>query len=444
MPIRPLSGKIPGIFTKPILVNIILLTNALVWYGFAIDFLEKNVATLNLAFFPNLLIWSTHFLTLIFSALLGASLTKRIGGRTRFLIVWMILGIIAPFVSFIPNATDMSGVILLCVVFGFSFGFGMPNCMGYYTRLSSIENRGKIGGLIILFTGLSSVGLGLIFSVENILLQVSILAIWRVMGLLFFLGFKPRETTAEAKKVYSYRKLIGQRPFVLYLIPWIMFSLLNYLTTPVQTDALDGTVLANLQIIGNIFLGGSAIVGGFLMDSMGRKRMAILGFVMLGLSYSILGFFQDISIWYFHTIINGISWGILYVLFVLTVWGDLSNGVSSDKYYALGVVPFFGSKFLELIINTQIVAAIPATAIFSFTALFLFLAVLPLVYAPETLPEKTMKDRELKNYIEKAQKEVEKVQKKEVESTPQENRDAGVEFEGEDFDEILKQAEKYY
>ena len=45
-----------------------------------------------------------------------------------------------------------------------------------------------------------------------------------------------------------------------------------------------------------------------------------------------------------------------------------------------------------------------------------FLAVLPLIYAPETLPEKIMKDRDLKSYIEnakkKAAKETEKIGKK--------------------------------
>jgi hypothetical protein len=78
--------------------------------------------------------------------------------------------------------------------------------------------------------------------------------------------------------------------------------------------------------------------------------------------------------------------------------------VSSDKYYALGVTPFFISKYLQFTIGTDIANAIPNSAIFSFAALFLFLAVLPLVYAPETLPEKTMRDRELKIYIEKAEK----------------------------------------
>jgi hypothetical protein len=36
------------------------------------------------------------------------------------------------------------------------------------------------------------------------------------------------------------------------------------------------------------------------------------------------------------------------------------------------------------------------------------LAVLPLMYAPETLPEKNIRDRELKIYVEKAQQIKEK------------------------------------
>ena len=53
--------------------------------------------------------------------------------------------------------------------------------------------------------------------------------------------------------------------------------------------------------------------------------------------------------------------------------------------------------------------------IFSFASVFLFLAVLPLIYAPETLPEKIMKDRDLKSYIENAKKKAEKRQKEEKE-----------------------------
>ncbi len=222
------------------------------------------------------------------------------------------------------------------------------------------------------------------------------------MVALLFVSHK--ELSQEPTKASSYTKLIGQRRFILYFIPWMMFALLNYLTTPVQVNVLSQQVIINLNIIGNIFLAAAALIGGFLMDSLGRKRIAIVGFVMLGLSYSMIGILQDQWVWYIHTVINGISWGILFVLFIVTIWGDLTNGEPSDKYYALGVVPFFLSKFLELTINSEIVNAIPLTEIFSFTAFFLFLAVLPLIYAPETLPEKHIKDRELKNYLEKANK----------------------------------------
>ncbi len=40
---------------------------------------------------------------------------------------------------------------------------------------------------------------------------------------------------------------------------------------------------------------------------------------------------------------------------------------------------------------------------FTIASFFLFLAILPLIYTDETLPEKKMKERELKNYLEKAQ-----------------------------------------
>jgi hypothetical protein len=41
---------------------------------------------------------------------------------------------------------------------------------------------------------------------------------------------------------------------------------------------------------------------------------------------------------------------------------------------------------------------------FSLASFFLFVAVLPLMYAPETLPEKKIKDRELRDYLEKAKR----------------------------------------
>jgi MFS family permease len=401
---RSKEQHVSGFFTKKVLLNLFLIANSFIWYLFSLQILEKFVTASDFSSFETNILWISHFSTLIVAAILGAFLTKRLGGRRQFLIIWLILGTVAPFTAFLVNPTVYLGTLFLSLFFAGTFGVGMPNLMGYYTDQTSIETHGRIGGLIILAVGFGTIIFGQALNIESVPFQTLILSLWRAAGLAALLFVSHKELSREPIKASSYTKLIRQRRFILYFIPWLMFALLNYLTTPVQVNVLSQQVIINLNIIGNIFLAAAALIGGFLMDSLGRKRIAIVGFVMLGLSYSMIGILQDQWVWYVHTVINGISWGMLYVLFVVTIWGDLTHGEPSDKYYALGVIPFFLSKFLELTISSEIVNAIPLTEIFSFTAFFLFLAVLPLIYAPETLSEKHIKDRELKNYLEKANK----------------------------------------
>jgi len=440
-----LTGKLHGLFTRDALISIFLLTSALVWYSYAIVLLQESIEGLHLDFLSNMLVWGTHFGALILSAILGASLTKTMGGRTRFLAIWVLIGTVSSLAPFVLNTAETWGTITLGLIFGFSLGFGMPNCMGYFTHQTPVENRGRIGGLVFVLTGLLIVVLDIV-GINGTLALATTLVILRGVSLLAIPFVKAPVEIEQSYKPPSYRNMLSQRPFVLYFVPWIMFSLLNYLTTPVQQNVLDATIFSNMQMLQNVFIAIFALVGGVFMDKVGRKRMAIIGFVLQGLSFSFVGFSRDPSVWYFHSIMNGVSWGILCVLFVMTIWGDLSHEVASDKFYALGVSPFFVSKMLQVIINAEIVRAIDVTAIFSFSALFLFLAVLPLIYAPETLPEKIMKDRELKNYIEKAKKEVSKAHENQGENKQCENEKDTVEFEvnPEDEEKVQELAEKYY
>jgi hypothetical protein len=182
----------------------------------------------------------------------------------------------------------------------------------------------------------------------------------------------------------------------------------------------------------------------------GRKQAAIAGFVLLGLSYAVLGIYPTEQIsWYIFTILNGMTWGILIVIFVLSIWGDLSHSAPSDKYYAIGVLPFFISKFLEIAIGKYISINILPNTLFSFIAFFLFLAVLPLVYAPETLPEKVMKDRDLKSYVEnakkKAQKDADKVANKKRKNSKNRSEEKNQYAKPDNtYEEATKLAEKYY
>jgi MFS family permease len=280
--------------------------------------------------------------------------------------------------------------------------------MGYFADCTHIENRAKLGGVILCINGLGAFLLGII-TVDDIILQALTLAIWRGCGLIIFLMIKPARENEEKHRSVSFASILGQKSFILYFIPWIMFSLIAYLGLPVQLNILEPNLVNLFSIVESALAGIFAIVGGFLSDIVGRKRVAITGFIMLGLGYAMLGIYpENLASWYFYTLVDGIAWGIFYVIFIMTIWGDLSFESSSNKYYAIGGLPYFISNFLRLIIGSYIAETVSAYAIFSLTAFFLFLAVLPLMYAPETLPEKKIRDRELKHYIEKAKKAKEK------------------------------------
>ncbi|HYA77782.1 MAG TPA: hypothetical protein VEF91_03615, partial [Verrucomicrobiae bacterium] len=82
-------------------------------------------------------------------------------------------------------------------------------------------------------------------------------------------------------------------------------------------------------------------------------------------------------------------------------------------------------------------------------AFFLFLAVLPLLYAPETLNEKTIMARQFKTYIEKAQKIAQKENLKndnqdEEEKVKADEKEKQVIQESPEYEEAQKLAEKYY
>ena len=382
---RHLAG-LSDLGNKKNIVSIFLISNALVWYFAVLSAMPSDGISL----------WApVHFSALIVSAFAGASYAKQLE-RSKFLMLWMITGVVSSTMLFGLGSTSAVIVSLTAFFLGLSLGFGMPACMSYFTDNVQIESRGRVGGIAMLVSGIGIVGFGPVIEASNLFSVGLILAVWRLLSLLVFLGAKDYRRVERKETVPSYKQVLSRRSFVLYFVPWIMFSLVDYGAAPQTLDA-------SFVVIQTIFMGGAAFLGGFFMDSIGRKPMAIAGFAMLGLGTAILGLFGELQpfVLYFNAMIDGVAYGFLFVLFVMTLWGDLSHSFSSDKYYALGVMPFFVSTFLGLTLGSPITEV--DSYWFSFAAFFLFLAVLPLFYALETLPEKVMKERQLNIYIEKAQ-----------------------------------------
>jgi MFS family permease len=430
--------------------NVIMVANAFIWYFLAFTTLKELLDKLGGSSIATntLLVFGVNLGAIALSGLLGSFLVDKFKKRERFLFIWIAIGVALSLVPLGLNVLDLNYLIIISVIFGIYFGLGMPATMGYHSSLVGVEGRAKIGGLTFLIFGATSAIAGVIIS-DNLIVTCLVLAFVRVIGLIFFHFMSGKEKPYSETSKINFRSIITNRSFIFYFIPWLMITLINYMTLPILR-ADHNINYDSLSSWEYIIVALAAVVSGFVADRWGRKRLTIIGFVMLGIGYAVIGLTNNTHYTSLglitYTVTDGVAWGIFNVLFLFTLWGDLAHDRNSDKFYFLGALPFLSSYVIQLVFG-PILSGIPIGTIFSFASVFLFLGVLPLIYAPETLPEKLMKDRDLKSYVEnakkRAQKEFGKFNEKEKPQNPPEEGDKNTKNSGE-YDEAAKLAEKYY
>jgi MFS family permease len=450
MPFRGIAKKIVNNQTNAPL-SMFLLANAFVWYLCAFKFLQ-DAASLGGLDNSLLVIIAFNFLTFAFSAFLGTKLVEHFNKRKTLLKYWMLVGIFVSYLFAVANLADFASVMLLAGIIGVYFGLGMPTFAGYFAASTEPQNRAKFGGATVLLIVLSFAMISLV-GVSETFLTSSILAIWLAVGFLFLSYFKPAEKVAEQKNRVSFRSVISNKTFILYIVPWLMFSLVNDLTMQINATHFTGLNFPGYYVvIENVIAGVFAIVCGFLADKKGRKRLALIGFALLGVGYASLGLFnENIFAAWFYVCADGIAWGAFTTLFLITLWGDIAQDKNSEKYYVLGVLPYLFSNLAGASIGNYVSQYLKNEGtVFSFASFFLFAATLPLFYAPETLSDRIIRNKDLSGYVSKALEKVKKenlknqkhLQKKDV----QENIITEEELEDSSPEDIeaRRLAEKYY
>jgi len=390
---------------------VFLLVNSLTWFLMIRRSIYIVLQGFDVTPQSYVILWGIYDLAIIISGLIGAILSNKIERFTLFYL-WIIIGIVfsVPFLFL----SSLSSYFLAAILFGgilFGFGFGMPSCLAYFAEQTFIENRGYTGGLIIFLTNAAAPPIILI---KDVTLCAIIAIIWRIMGFIMLFLMKPEKgnTVKKEKQQVSFR-LILNKNFILYFIPWLMFSLIYGFQRVILEQNIETGFFDFLRTLGAIFGTLSAIISGSISDRIGRKHVIIYGFISLGVAYAAVGIVpNNLFSLYLYSVIDGIAWGIFMLMFVLVLWGDLSHldVKPAEKYYALGSIPFFFGDFIGFLFSSYI--WMPLSAAFSVASFFLFLAVLPLMYAPETLPEKLIRRRELRKYVEKAKKIREKYEAK--------------------------------
>ncbi len=386
--------------------SILLVANTFVWYITTYAVFNAIVNGLHILETEKLSLFAIYYVGIAVTAIPGAKFLAR--ARTKSLSLWLFMGAIATLLLATFSSGSMLTNALIAFFFGASIGIGLPSCLSYFADSTSVENRGFVGGVIWSTVGFTVLIFVFLISMFGQWEAIIVLTIWRLLGGICFPVLNRKHAKPTAQKAPSYLELIRKRAILLYLFPWVMFSLINFAEAPILENVFGAESFAFVQFVEFAFIGIFAIVGGFIADFTGRKRVVIAGFVMLGIEYAALSAFSSSPVvLYLFLTLDGITWGLLVSVFFMTLWGDLGENYEKEKYYTLGGLPFILAAFLSVLIKPY-ASAISPIAAFSFASFFLFLAVIPLMYASETLPEKTIRERELKNYIEKAKKAKEK------------------------------------
>jgi len=360
----------------------ILLFNALVWLFMTttmINNILNEVTTISSV--QTFLVWTIYYAALITAIIIGAFLSTKIN-RMILIQFWIMLGVITALIPIIVNNFTLELVYITCGFWGISFGLGMPSCLAYFTDSTNVEKRGRTGGIILLTTNITASILMILLGETNLMVNTIVFTLWRTTALLGFVVRSIKgEDVIEKKKNTKFISILVDKSFLLYFVAWFMFCFIDRFEMPIINLIMqDLPYNSIINIMGPIIGSISALVAGLLSDQIGRKRVVLFGFATLGIAYAIIGLAPDFHLSkIIYEIIDSTSTGILWLIFLLIIWGDLSKNSASEKYYAIGAIPFFLTSLVSkyiILLTDEYIAAISA---FSLASIFLFVAVLPLL-----------------------------------------------------------------
>ncbi|MDH5795337.1 MAG: hypothetical protein OEZ24_04440 [Candidatus Bathyarchaeota archaeon] len=333
-------------------------------------------------------------LALTLSAFLGRKMKA-----TYTLYSWSILASLGTvLIFFAPNS--FCGLLLYYMLGGL-FGVAQLVFYRFFWSLTTIEERGRVSGLLGLvtlafFPFATALTGGLGFS------GTAALCIVFSLGVLAIRLFGPKEMQTPMPRDHAREANPERRSILLYLVPWVIYSLVNAtFQNTISFNTLQGfsqsakMSLIFLQLIGGCF---GAIAGGIAADFLGRKVALALGLTLYGFSTALSGAVGMYEVVLFAHIVSGLNWGIFLTMYQLVIWGDLANVNNYAKLYSLGLTVFYlctgiGHAFEPIVLQ------FPLAVASLISCLLIFLSNIPVILAPELLPSGFREKMRLKLYV---------------------------------------------
>lgn len=332
--------------------------------------------------------------------IIGSMISGKVS-RRRLLWSSITLGVVATgSLALFPGTVF---TLFFTVLLGISLGLSYPCFTAYLADCTVVEERARVSGLVILETFIMVIIAVVAVALFSLgLTGVVLLGVFLRSTSYLSLILDPCDR--KSGKGQSWRAILANKDFSFYLFPWLMFNIASGLISFVWTGLPNTLAYEWATTIGNPlhFLGAGVFgfTAGFLADRLGRKQPIIIGMVMLGVSFAFLGLATSPFSVLVYLTISGIAWGFEMVAF-LAVPGDLALPGSKEKFYALGIslplIIIIGLPAISEFLNI----GVPANALSSVLSIIIFVSVIPVLRASETLPETKIRERKLKEHVRK-------------------------------------------
>ncbi|KON33486.1 MAG: hypothetical protein AC479_04370 [miscellaneous Crenarchaeota group-6 archaeon AD8-1] len=343
----------------------------------------------------------------IISAIIASLIAEKLD-RKKIFIIWPIIGVLSTLSLAIIQGLFLS--IISCILLGLSLGFVLPSSMAFIADSTTVEERGRVSGITILETfviAFLAIAIITIFG-EGVLTIIIVVSLIRLVSLFAFIMNKG-EYKLRKEKIILQKS--NYRDFAYYLIPWIIFALAAGLAWNLIPTQEFSSVISLGTIFRYAFIALFGLIWGVVADRVGRKQPIILGLILLGISFAGLGYAMISETVLFYLIISGVAWGSFLTIY-LAIPGDLSDYSSREKFYALVVTPLIVLFGLSLL-DPNFLEDFPVSSFSQILSLLLFLSIIPVLRAKETLKESKIRQRKMKEYTQKVGKIVQKSKKEE-------------------------------
>jgi MFS family permease len=340
------------------------------------------------------------------SAFIGVFLSKRISGK-KFLWAWTAFGVLVT--GMLPFFKGEVFTLIFGALFGVALGLGFPYSLSLLANCTRIEQRGRVSGILLLETFVL-IAIGLFFTDALNFGLIGTVIILMALRATSFLGIATDEITSctrpigQMATVSRVRKKETNKNFLLYFIPWILFFIVIVLTDHIIWPTLETNPQIN-QILTTdpwhyVGTAVSGVISGFMADRFGRKIPIVIGLSLLGFSLVLIASVVTPVSVFIHLMAIGIAFGFLMVVYI-AIPGDLAEPNSGEMLYALIVVLplaiYGGLGALPRIFG----ASATASALSWILTSLIFLSIVPIYIAKDTLKEEKIQERQIKEYVKK-------------------------------------------